>query len=770
MSNQRRTLFVHFGWHKTGTTSIQALVRQNRDLLERTRHLYYPRAGQGGDAHHVLACSVLDSDPPDDSLLNQLKRELDLDTEWETALVSSEMLNAATDQQVEMIASALSGDWELRAVCYLRLPDEYLEALFGERVKSGQFQDDWNEFITGIERKNSPNYLEVVRRWKGALGEDAVIVRPYERASFLRGDLYADFFDAIGLPGTESDPGITIPPRANVSPDAATLSVIRETARNLRTTAVNYSGYFLKTHLCEAIQSNLPASDVPRPPARFFSTEKRKACRARYQATFDELGIHFATADRYPDEPKQPGLLEYHEMDPALREGTLMAGVVAMTSELASIHCKGVEGQPITHQRQKPLPSPKPKPSPAQRDIDPEFRPTLYVHIGHSKTGSTTIQQALRDNIDALRNRGLLVADRNLDFPEEGTPVGHPLEFFERLQKAAPERARAEISSRLDALRHRLAAGRYRGAVISSENLSQSASLFVNVTDKFDLHAIYYVRRQDAWIESAWKQWGIKEGLDIGEYAKVATGSGRPDFLTAARDWKGVTTRIHVAPLDGIPDLVGDFWSVLGLADSPPPAASRSNTTFDWSILDLLSKNAHLFSDVSDNGVFETLENLLPEGATQDGSKLLPPQTCDEIIGHHQVDNDTLKEEFFPQLKALHDYPKRGRVDTDRADWDSIASIQRYLGFQLLMLGTIDQRLGSLATWHAQGNDAGEITPDQAGRKIVKLKAETTSLNSDNKELRKEIRFLSRKVEEIEEKMARSLIWRLKKLLGIGRK
>jgi hypothetical protein len=88
--------------------------------------------------------------------------------------------------------------------------------------------------------------------------------------------------------------------------------------------------------------------------------------------------------------------------------------------------------------------------------------------------------------------------------------------------------------------------GEYRGAVISSENLCTplGAKLFKGLADIFKLHVIYYVRRQDEWIESAWKQWGLKTGADICEYAKTQIQLGQPDYLGRIKAWKKITKNI----------------------------------------------------------------------------------------------------------------------------------------------------------------------------------------------------------------------------------
>jgi hypothetical protein len=60
--------------------------------------------------------------------------------------------------------------------------------------------------------------------WAGVFGDDAMVVRVFERAALKDGDVVADFFDVMGFaPG----PDIEIPPTLNTSLDAKVLHFLR---------------------------------------------------------------------------------------------------------------------------------------------------------------------------------------------------------------------------------------------------------------------------------------------------------------------------------------------------------------------------------------------------------------------------------------------------------------------------------------------------------------------------------------------------------------
>jgi len=366
------------------------------------------------------------------------------------------------------------------------------------------------------------------------------------------------------------------------------------------------------------------------------------------------------------------------------------------------------------------------------------MKPSLFLHIGHGKTGSTTIQYALRDNAEALRARGLLLADGDLRFPVSGRIELHPLILFDRLLWRVPEEvALAEMRLIQNDLKGALQAGGYRGAVISSENLcsEHGPRLFAGFQSEFDLHVIYYVRRQDEWLESSWKQWGLKEGIGLAEYVRNQIALGQPDYLRSARDWREIAKTMRVVPTNGIPDIIRSFWDALGLTDFNPPPTPSYNQSFDWSILEVLSKNPYLFSSVRDNRLFELLDNLLPEEPPRDGHALLDRDSAQEVMDAHRESNQVLQREFFPDYQPLGDYPPRRSFSAAVGRSDETAALYRFMGFQLLMLQTLQRQ-----------NTARDLEFGKMKARIDKLKADNRALRhrtSDIEQKQKQTKALS---------------------------
>jgi len=328
----QRKLILHIGWHKTGTTAIQAFLRQNRELLESQCGVYYPRSGQGGSAHHVLAHAQIHSKPERQALWGQLSHELRTNLDWRVALISSEAFSNGTLQQIQSIKEALTGDWAIQILSYLRPPDEALEARFAERVKRSECRESWREFLAS---QGPLPYKSISRMWQSAFGADAVIVRPYDRRQWSGGELLIDFFEALGLGEALQTEGLVYPGRVNVSPDAEMLAVLREVSSRLHLQGFAVDPVIFKKYLCTQVQDSFAATNRRRPQAKFFTAVQRKELRNSYREELADLGLRFDEAEVGNSDPGAVDLPEFQSMDPMERSEILIAMLLETTKELS---------------------------------------------------------------------------------------------------------------------------------------------------------------------------------------------------------------------------------------------------------------------------------------------------------------------------------------------------------------------------------------------------------------------------------------------------
>lgn len=89
MSNQKQ-IFLHIGYHKTASTTIQFLLNQNREILKSYGYLY-PSTGLFVYGHHNIAWEILQSDlfSKDAGNLDRLLEEIHT-SNTEKVILSSE--------------------------------------------------------------------------------------------------------------------------------------------------------------------------------------------------------------------------------------------------------------------------------------------------------------------------------------------------------------------------------------------------------------------------------------------------------------------------------------------------------------------------------------------------------------------------------------------------------------------------------------------------------------------------------------------------------
>lgn len=197
------TLFIHSGLHKTGTTSLQKALYDNRAELAR-QGLLYPLTGIPDNpahwGHHDLAYALRDREKAEE-IWSKLRGEAD-NTGHNRVVISSEELGLLPfpllpgPKPYQIIAQAFKG-WEIRLICYLRPQAEMITSVYNHHVKSVGEYGHILDFIARIAgRLDYHHYLNVAA---AGLGQEAIFVRRYQKARMVEGDIIADMAAQIGL-------------------------------------------------------------------------------------------------------------------------------------------------------------------------------------------------------------------------------------------------------------------------------------------------------------------------------------------------------------------------------------------------------------------------------------------------------------------------------------------------------------------------------------------------------------------------------------------
>ena len=233
----------------------------------------------------------------------------------------------------------------------------------------------------------------------------------------------------------------------------------------------------------------------------------------------------------------------------------------------------------------------------------------LYLHIGHAKAGSTTLQAFLFKNWAYLEAQGFAIptADFNVSNPTQ--LPGNPLLALQAIKKKRD----------IEPLRQWIieASKTHPKLLLSSECLFEWAwhKLFINLTDLMDIHLIYYVRRQDEVLLSAWRQWGLKTGQPLDAFIDSRVAKEQPNYWASIAPWRnkvGLASLhvrfVHTTFLEN-GDIQQDLAHHLDLDFAKMQPVENQNVGLDARLLLFMSERPEMFASVHDDSIFELLRD-----------------------------------------------------------------------------------------------------------------------------------------------------------------
>lgn len=217
MKTEVKTLYLHIGTEKTGTTSLQTFLAENEAALQAQGFTYlcdpakpycHKNATTPLSLHApVVACFFADSQEyipeekhfPKDFLLQTLAD--DLRRNDKNVVLSSEHFSSrlrATDD-LESLRQVFTG-YNVKIVCYIRRQDEMALASFSTDIKSGRREPFRVEDIHPNDLYY--NYAALIEPWSKIFGKENLLIRSYGR---LEGnDIRKDFMALLGLRAMDS--------------------------------------------------------------------------------------------------------------------------------------------------------------------------------------------------------------------------------------------------------------------------------------------------------------------------------------------------------------------------------------------------------------------------------------------------------------------------------------------------------------------------------------------------------------------------------------
>lgn len=207
-------IVLHIGSGKTGTSSIQGLLSQNRKRLAAVGTLYPKTPGRARHARLSLSVrptKTLGNLPawrrlgnPDPEEFRQefqslLFQEID-DAGLSRVLLSDEGLFGLPDRSLSDLARLMARiGSSVRVLVYLRRQDDHLVSHYQQVVKVGETRR-LTERIQQVDYSRIHDYHARLRSWRSMVEPDLLVIRRFEPDRFVEGSLYQDFLDAAAIP------------------------------------------------------------------------------------------------------------------------------------------------------------------------------------------------------------------------------------------------------------------------------------------------------------------------------------------------------------------------------------------------------------------------------------------------------------------------------------------------------------------------------------------------------------------------------------------
>ena len=194
-NSTKKSLYLHIGMGKTGTTALQVFFSGNRKAMEK-QGVAYPRLGEIEGAHHLLSPHV-------PRFLRNTWKFKSVDdwapelatTDVDSILLSSELMSRATPNELLPFCESIMKWFVPKVVIYVRRQDDIIMASYNQHIKSGLQKRQ----LTDVYQKMIPkfDYEALLSPWEDVVGRENIIVRPYEKVQFFDGDLRKDFLKNV---------------------------------------------------------------------------------------------------------------------------------------------------------------------------------------------------------------------------------------------------------------------------------------------------------------------------------------------------------------------------------------------------------------------------------------------------------------------------------------------------------------------------------------------------------------------------------------------
>lgn len=206
-----KQILLHIGFGKTGTSAIQKLLFNKRQILK-GQGVYYPDIAVYENAHHHISNYRIPKMSDVNKKLLAIIMDKFKNNDCQKLLLSSEQFCFCKPEYVKEVCSYFK-NYPVSVIFYYRKQQFLLPSAYLQHVKAGAdfLKGGLNGFFHHAHR--AFDFIERLQAWDDALGKESIKVRLY-RDGTEKFDSPKDFCDFLGLDRTnmniDNDDGVLI--------------------------------------------------------------------------------------------------------------------------------------------------------------------------------------------------------------------------------------------------------------------------------------------------------------------------------------------------------------------------------------------------------------------------------------------------------------------------------------------------------------------------------------------------------------------------------
>lgn len=261
MSSKPRCV-LHVGTMKTGTSTIQAWLGENRDALARAGWIYPGWPCRDSRQIATIAAQI---------------------GKCQNLIISDEGLWHFSGQRskTDEIADALKG-FDVTVIVYFRRPDQFLEAWFKQGLKSGLGAQRVPSFLRS-SLTSAKRFKRHLGTFVTLFGKENVRIAPYELSQWKNGKILDDFLVRADLPQQFS--ALPVPLDRNISPSAEVMLLA----------GIMRSAYDCDKSMIDQLLNLSPDDAVDKAKTSILTPEEAARIRRAYRPLFRHIQKKFQT-------------------------------------------------------------------------------------------------------------------------------------------------------------------------------------------------------------------------------------------------------------------------------------------------------------------------------------------------------------------------------------------------------------------------------------------------------------------------------------------